>query len=649
MKQRRPRTDDGSSVRQFSLFQSKLTKAETHLLDLADYVYVHTSLKPMSEVLFFLSRALLILQHYKRGNLSSPKEIIHLYKDLRVGMRAEDSEEAHHFERLISECSGHLSFIFETIHEVQELTEGTDTLGLVFNTLLRGKFEAGEGLGTHLTPEEVVQPMVRMAFHCVDPKVRNLWSTQRKPQLVFGDIAAGTGRFGRALLEEISKGVNRPERDLAGFCHAYDQSRLSLEFGRIRFLLEDLNSGNFNISPDSILDDRITKLVGGFGILATNPPFGNNKYRWSPELRGTFHSRVLDALGLQRSGDRCDPAEVFLVRNLELLAPGGVLAIVLPDGVAYGHRFRELVETYEVVSSTRISILAAISLPVVTFSLGGTVAKTSFVIIKKASHELKNGPHVYAGTAHHVGFLKRGNIRIPDPAGNDLEKLCDEFCSGIEGLGKWTVPWRDTQSLSPNWLVTIGIPKRRSVSTVKLRDVAELIREFEDGSDHPKSRFHISVTNVDETGLIDLLSASRNKPITKPLVCKPGDIIVSCINPRIWRVALIPDQPQASWSCSPEFGVLRAKKGQDAWPLFIAFLHHVIRDQITARARGTSSSRQRVARHEMLQMEIPRHLLDSSVAGRIRRTRNRLYQIRSDELGLIRTFLDHHGFDSGRI
>jgi hypothetical protein len=250
---------------------------------------------------------------------------------------------------------------------------------------------------------------------------------------------------------------------------------------------------------------------------------------------------------------------LFVFRNLDLLAPGGVLAIVLPDGVVQSGSFRQALLTYERVSNTHLHVAAVVSLPTATFALGGTVAKTSFLIVQKQA-VLKDGP-LYVAVAQHVGFLKRGKMRADDPGGNDLEKIAEEFGSRRPAVGRLVECWRKHDSFVATRLIHQAIRNgKASAVLTPLADLVEMSRDFQK-SFVPKNeeRFHVSVLDVDSTGLIDIVAASKNQPMSKGLECQPGDILVSCMNPKIWRVAVIPDMPGA-WSCSPEF-VVQAQIG----------------------------------------------------------------------------------------
>jgi hypothetical protein len=105
---------------------------------------------------------------------------------------------------------------------------------------------------------------------------------------------------------------------------------------------------------------------------------------------------------------------------------------------------------------------------------------------------------------------------------------------------------------------------------------------------------HISVLFIDSLGTIDLASSLTYRPTTIGLRCRPGDIIVSCINPRKWRVALIPNLNDIAWSCSSEFAVLRPKSSDLAVPLFLQLVSKDIIHYVKKLVNGTSSSRQRV-------------------------------------------------------
>src|SRR5947209_2722440 len=61
--------------------QHALVEAEHLLLDIADYVYAHTSLKPISKTLFLISRCLCVAK--LAGGVSTASELPSKYEQIR--------------------------------------------------------------------------------------------------------------------------------------------------------------------------------------------------------------------------------------------------------------------------------------------------------------------------------------------------------------------------------------------------------------------------------------------------------------------------------------------------------------------------------------------------------------------------------------
>src|SRR5690606_17669524 len=68
----------------------------------------------------------------------------------------------------------------------------------------------------------------------------------------------------------------------------------------------------------------------------------------------------------------------------------------------------------------------------------------------------------------------------------------------------------------------------------------------------------ISVLHVGNFGILDIKEIMGYRPKTAGQPCKPGDIIFSKINPRIPRVAIVPDLG-CPLTCSTEFEVMRSR------------------------------------------------------------------------------------------
>jgi hypothetical protein len=572
------------------------SSAEVALLDLADFIYAHTSLKPMSKTLFLVSRCLLVS---KLGpTVADAEGLCKVYHDIKASLGDAAIDDDYSFPSVVAELGSHLRFVLDRVRLVRRCTEGSDSLGLAFNTLLRGKFEGGEGLGTFLTPEEVVEPMVDMALAVVDQSL--VKGTEKNGEHhLYGDICGGTGRFVYSLARRL-RGMGVDPKALESTARLFDQSAMAVDLARLNFIFDGMTP-SFACVDDSLIASQVSALKGRFALLATNPPFGAGKYRWHAALREGLSRSILTEIGMNGPEDSEDPSELFFFRNLDLLAPGGVLAIVLPDGVLQSGGFRKALDVYETSSAAYLNLAAIVSLPAVTFSLGGTVAKTSFVVVRKDAKEHCGG--LYVAAAHHVGFLKRGNRRGIDEAGNDLVRIAREFRDQVPAEGRNVGCWREHDSLCVPELMHSREDTGDSGKLSALGEHVSVVREYAD-TPEGDGCYHVSVLDVDETGLINVIAASRNRPTTKGVRCRAGEILVSCLNPKIWRVAVIPSLP-GIWSCSAEFVVLRPKQPAEALAIALALHDRGVMRAVQALAGGTSSSRQRVPKHRVLDVKIP--------------------------------------------
>lgn len=571
-----------------NLFSNNVEIAEHEILKLADFIYTQTNIKPMSKVIYVISRLLLLSNQCKNID-----EALTEYRTLANKLEIERHGADYSLSNILDAASNDFNRIFSTIRRVKDLTQGRDSLGIVFDTLLRGKYEAGEGLGTFLTPEEVVSPSLELCLHFLN---------QTKIKGNAGDLCGGTGRFIHSIYKK------NKDHNIDNFVLA-DQSAFSIELAKINFHIESVKNVRFYFVTDSITDETLASLNSTFSIIATNPPFGAGKYLWSNKLKNIFAAKFLSEIGFSNASAKIDPAEIFVYRNLLFLMKGGILGIVLPDGVAAGDRLAAGLKFFEKNYDCTIVKLASISLPASTFALGGTVAKTSFVVFKKESPGYKrNG--TFHGVVHHIGFLKKGNRRVVDPEGNEYEAISRDI---IEGKFKPTVNTKARKSLN---------------GAIPLEEIVVLKREF--ATNGFKADYHISILDIDETGYIEFRTVLSNAPTTKPFLCKSGDILVSCINPRIWRVTIIPDLP-GTWSCSSEFAVLRPLHPADSVAIFMGMLSEEFSRQAILLAKGTSSSRQRIKKETLLTLRINKADRAGEIEG-VMMKRINVYKARLAEL-----------------
>lgn len=331
-----------------------------------------------------------------------------------------------------------------------------DLLGWAFNTFLRGKYDSSGGLATYLTRKEVVDCMMRMAFHDIPDSA--LWDGfLDQPTFLMGDICCGTGSFLVGGLAEMKRRVLQSasydlDQQLAWLQRLKEHSLFGADASPGSITKAHLNLLTFGASAhrllrvkDSITDPFIDSLEHKFDLLVTNPPFGKGKYDDSNGLEKMRTGEL--QLGWKwpaghserkKSLTKADPAALFIDRNLQLLKPGGRLLIVVPDGLLSnaGDRYiREYLmgvkdpETGQFHGGKAI-VRAVVSLPTQTFAISGTGAKTSFLYLQKKRHPADPQGPIFMAVAEHVGYIKKGNIEVPDPKGNDLLAIADAYVRG---------------------------------------------------------------------------------------------------------------------------------------------------------------------------------------------------------------------------
>lgn len=160
--------------------------------------------------------------------------------------------------------------------------------------------------------------------------------------------------------------------------------------------------------------------LNSFDIILTNPPFGSKIPIDDPHILDQFDlARFETGSGVARSS--MPPEQLFIERNLQLLKPGGRLAIVLPDsilsnpGLAFIRRW--------ILGIARV--VASVDLPQVTFE-PYTGTQTSVLLLqKKTLAEMRaeqqwgrpKDYEVFMATPQAVGHNRRGEtefLRTPE-------------------------------------------------------------------------------------------------------------------------------------------------------------------------------------------------------------------------------------------
>ncbi|MEC0446166.1 Site-specific DNA-methyltransferase (adenine-specific) [Bacillus velezensis] len=174
---------------------------------------------------------------------------------------------------------------------------------------------------------------------------------------------------------------------------------------------------------------RNSKSIAWFDVIVTNPPFGSKIPIKDTQILSQFDLGYIweKADGKWVKTDRLQtsvpPEQLFIERCLQLLKPGGRMAIVIPDSIlgspGLGYIRQWLIE--------HAKVFASIDLPADTFQpRNGTQTsvlivqkKTEKELIEEATNGYMNDYDIFMSIVDFVGHDKRGNfIYKTDDSGN---------------------------------------------------------------------------------------------------------------------------------------------------------------------------------------------------------------------------------------
>jgi len=161
---------------------------------------------------------------------------------------------------------------------------------------------------------------------------------------------------------------------------------------------------------------------GSFDAVFTNPPFG---VYVDPSVVSEDEFRTSSA---GNPTSRFPSEFLFLERCLQLLRPGGILAIVVPNSVLTTMRLskaRSIIDTLGV-------LVAAVTLPPETFYTAGTQATTSVLFfVKRGGGDLVHHEPglVFHARPGNIGYDSTGRER----SGNELPQVSRALCAYFKG------------------------------------------------------------------------------------------------------------------------------------------------------------------------------------------------------------------------
>lgn len=330
-----------------------------------------------------------------------------------------------------------LSYVVSELQRISLLRTQTDVKGSAYEELVGANLRGDRG--EYFTPRNVCDMAVQM--------VVSLYPSQRISDLKILDPCCGTGGFlvsyinyirGIVTSQERAKGGSDEEiryRSGARVKELCSQNLFGLDINPFLVRTCQMNlvmhgDGSANVfRADTLLspgewDDVEAAKKSGYGkfdVVITNPPFGGRAIIDDPHVLDKYD---LPSYESQNKRSSMPAEQLFVEAAIKFAAPGGIVAIVLPDSILNNPGL--LFIRSWLLKHARI--IATIDLPKETFASSGGVPNPSVVLIKKyTTNEMRLfeanaiNYELFMAIPKTAGIDKRGNpVYLRTPEGFDL-------------------------------------------------------------------------------------------------------------------------------------------------------------------------------------------------------------------------------------
>ncbi|HEX8491371.1 MAG TPA: N-6 DNA methylase [Pyrinomonadaceae bacterium] len=496
-----------------------------------------------------------------------------------------------------------------------------DVLNEAFGHFVRDNFRGNIEDAQYMTPPEVVEFMVDLALADIEKEGIQLAGDEA---FVVADPSCGVGSFLASFYHKAktSKAFKNVSLHLVG----QDKVERMVRLTKINLALFDVLQHTVTIGNSLVHGSPIDQLNGKVDLILTNPPFGAKFDRSDVQACGAENLPFFTAIAKENAN--VDSELLFVDRNLALLREGGRLLIVLPDGVISAKGLPGLLRQHLRMNAL---VHGIVELPSVTFGQAGTRTKTAVLYLQKRAKIKEFPKSVFIAKADSLGFevSTRKGVQVKVSRGrNELPVILEAYRAAQQSNGATRIlnespsavrtEYRDilNNSWTPNHYNAIRLRAMKRVAkatTLQGIPLGELV-SFECESRRVESwqqgAVFISVLHVIGEGMLDVAGIREYAPKTPGIPIKPGEVLLSKINPRIPRVVVAPEIGE-KMLCSTEFAVMRPHSDLDPYCLLFLLLSQLVQDQIKSLTSGTSASHNRIKTKELSQVKIPMPLAHS--------------------------------------
>lgn len=290
-------------------------------------------------------------------------------------------------------------------------SSSVDIKGRAFQNVLLPSIRSG--MGQYFTPKEIIDLIVEV----MSPNVREL----------IIDPFCGSGHFLTSAIDFVRRTYTKQDKLFHEFAftrlHGIEKSDRMVRIAMTDMRLHGDGHSNIRCTDALLPFSNYPDLYReSFDLVMTNPPFGVDLPQESLSQLGPF------SLTEERRAS-ISLEIVALERCIQLLKPGGRLAIVLPDSVL-SNKNTNVVRSWV---RGRAKVRGIISLPVETFSPFGASVKTSVLIVRKLSigEQGTEEYKIFLSDISAVGYDASGRAGEKD----DFNMIISEFRGFIDREG----------------------------------------------------------------------------------------------------------------------------------------------------------------------------------------------------------------------
>lgn len=418
--------------------------------------------------------------------------------------------------------------------------QSEDVKGRLFETYLGRVFTSG--LGQFFTPREIVDFIIGyLRKKELLPKNANIL-----------DPACGSGGI---LLKSIDSNTDK----VVGF----DINERLVRVSKMNMVLHEIE--NYEINNQNFLLHEDEEL---YDLCVTNPPFGVQEKQ----------SSILKKYIFGHDKKSCDLEILFIEKIIKVLKPGGVCAIVLPDGIfnnVTSTKLREFILLHT-------DIIATVDLPENVFKASGTGCETGILFFRKKINKSLNDINFHAYKIKYVGYETQTKYAKKI----EQNELLDILNDGINVQKTNVTTLNKTKRLDGKYYIRKQLNQEKKILSVFTDSGKNVSSVYKNPTDNIK---YVQYTDIDPVfGIIKSFTDMElsESPTRAKIVVETGDILIPKLKQSSDKIAIITPEFNGC-VVTNGFKVIKPKPKFKSEYVFAIFRNKQIQEQLRDFSSGT--------------------------------------------------------------